>query len=191
MINDRVLYLPFDTETGGLGNDVSLLELYMDVLDESFNLLDSIHLFTKPNDDVYRVTAGGLYVNKINLVDHDKKAKAYSQAGQELVQFLKQNSQNGKYKLIPLGKNIAFDIRKVTDNLLGEKTWGQYVSYRNIDITTLARCLQIKAKLPFDMSISLDTLRDFFKIEIPGAAHTADYDTRITVLVFKELLKLI
>jgi DNA polymerase III epsilon subunit-like protein len=79
----------------------------------------------------------------------------------------------------------------VTDNLLGAKTWGQYVSYRNIDITTLARCLQIKAKLPFDMSISLDSLREFFKIEIPGAAHTADYDTRVTVLVFKALLALV
>ena len=185
------LFLAFDTETGGLGDDVSLLSCYMDVIDEQFNVIDSLYLFTKPNDEVYKVTAGGLAVNKINLVEHDKVAESYSSAGQKLVAFLKKNSQNGKIKLIPLGKNVYFDVEKVTDNILGKKTWNLFCSYRVIDITTLARCLQIAGKIPAGMGLSLETLREFLNVNIPGDAHTADFDTKVTVLVFKELLNLV
>jgi DNA polymerase III alpha subunit (gram-positive type) len=187
-------YIAFDTETGGLSDDSSLLSLYIDVLDENLSTIDSIYLFTKPNDSVYRVEAGGLFVNKINLIEHDKIAKTYSSAGQELVSFLKKNSDNGKIKLIPLGKNIHFDVEKVTDNLVGKKTWGNYVSYRVIDVTTLARCLQIKGKLPKGMSLSLNALAQHLWTEfdtLSGELHTADYDTRLTVLVFRKLLELV
>jgi hypothetical protein len=188
-------YLPFDTETGGIPDEVSLLSAYFKVLDENLNVIDTLSLFTKPNDGIYHVAAGGMAVNKINLVEHDKIAKTYSEAGQLLFHFLKKNSDNGKIKLIPLGKNIPFDVLKVTGNLMGEKTWNTFVSYRMIDLTTLAMSLQIKGKLPAGMSLSLFALAEHFhiytKYVLVGNPHEAEFDTEVTIAVYKELLNLI
>ena len=186
------LYLALDTETGGLGDKVSLLSLYVQILDKNFNKLDEIELFTKPNDGIYMVEAGGLAINKINLIEHDKVALTYSDAGQKLYKFLQKNSRNGELKLIPLGKNVHFDMEGVYRTLVQKKSVDKFVSYRAIDITTLARCLQIQGKIPAGMSLSLGSLYDYLKLTgtVIGNAHEAKFDTEVTVAVFKELLKL-
>lgn len=186
------LYMPLDNETGGLADDVSLLSTYLEVVDEQFNVVDSLELYTKPNDGIYKVEAGGLEVNKINLVEHDKIAITYSEAGQKLFNFLKKNSQDGKIKLIPLGKNVQFDVLGLQRTLLQKKNMEKFVSYRQLDITAIAMGLQIKGKLPADMSLSLGSLAQYFNVYnlVQGNAHEAKYDTRVTVLVFQKLLEL-
>lgn len=187
------LYLPMDNETGGLLDEVSLLSTYLEVVDEQFNVIDSLELFVKPNDGVYKVEAGGLEVNKINLIEHDKTAITYSDAGQKLFQFLKKNSQDGRIKLIPVGKNVQFDVFGLQRHLLGKKTMDKFVSYRLLDITAIAMGLQIKGKLPPDISLSLFSLAQYFNVydKVTGNAHEAKYDTKVTMLVFKELLELL
>jgi DNA polymerase III alpha subunit (gram-positive type) len=186
------LYLPMDNETGGVVDGVSLLSTYLEVVDEKFNVIDSLELFVKPNNGIYKVTGESLDVNKINLVEHEKTAITYSEAGQKLFHFLKKNSDDGKIKLIPVGKNVQFDVRGLQEHLLGKGTMNKFVSYRLLDITAIAMALQIKGKIPEDQSLSLSALIEYFGItNIEGNIHEAKYDTKATMLVFKELLDLV
>lgn len=184
------LYLPMDNESGGLLDDVSLLSTYMEVVDEQHNVIDSLELYVKPNDGLYKVEAQGLEINKINLVEHDKIAITYSEAGQILFKFLKKNSQDGAIKLIPVGKNVAGDVKWLQQHLLGKKAMDKFVSYRVLDITGIAMALQIKGKLPPYIGLSLTSLVNHFSIIIPGALHEAKYDTQATMAVWVKLLEL-
>ena len=179
------LYLPFDTETGGLTKDSSLLSVHLAVCDKHFNPIDELELFTKPNDGQYNVSAEALGVNRINLIMHDKVALTYSAAGQELRNFLWKYSENGKVKLVPMGKNIGFDVIKVTDNLLGMKTWNQFVSYRLYDLTGLVIYLKRKGKLAEDAPDSLSKLAEYFGITAEW--HTARGDNLAGIEVLKKL----
>ena len=187
------LYLPMDNETGGLGDTVSLLSTYLEVVDENLNTVDSLELYTKPNDGIYMVKASGLDVNKIDLVQHEQVAITYSEAGQKLFNFLKKNSQDGKIKLIPVGKNVQFDVAGLQRCLLGKSNMDKFVSYRQLDITSLAMGLQIKGRLPSDMSLSLFSLARYFGVDkaVIGNAHEAKYDVKITMLVFSKLLEML
>lgn len=185
------LFLPVDNETGGLQDGVSLLTSYLEVVDMKLNVIDSLELFVKPNDGLYHVEAGGLEVNKINLVEHDKTAITYSAAGQLLFRFLQKNSNDGKTRLIPVGKQVHGDIRWLQEHLLGKKTMDKFVSYRTVDITGVALTLQIKGKLPPDLGLSLGHLVEYFGIVVPGVQHEAKYDTKATMLVWQKLMDLI
>lgn len=184
------LFLPMDNETGGLSEGVSLLTTYLEVVNEKLEVQDSLSLFVKPNNGVYTVEAGGLEVNKINLVEHDKVAITYSEAGQLLFKFLKKNSNDGEIKLIPVGKQVHGDVRWLQEHLLGKKTMDKFVSYRTVDITGIALTLQIKGKLPPDLSLSLGALVEYFGIVVPGVVHEAKYDTQATMLVWVKLMEM-
>lgn len=184
----KALYLPFDTETGGLGDDVSILSAHFAVCDEDMNVLDELSLFTKPNNGQYVVNAEALIINKIDLISHDRIANTYSEAGGLLRDFLWKHSQNGKVKLVPIGKNVGFDIKKVTDNLLGVKTWNQFVSYRLYDITGLVIYLKRQGALPENAPDSLEKLAHYF--DIPIDAHTAKGDNLAQIEVLKRLEEL-
>ena len=189
------LFLPMDCESGGLSENVSLLSVYLQVVDSNWNVLDSLNLFTKPNDGVYLVEAGGLEINKINLVEHDKVASSYSDAGQQLYRFLNKNSNQGKIKLIPLGKNVSGDVAWVNKHLLNKGNWEKFCSYRTMDISPFARALQIQGKIPSEIGLSLFSLYDWLKTknlvpDVVGNPHEAEYDTKLTVAVFRGLLAL-
>jgi hypothetical protein len=181
----EALYLPFDTETGGLTAESSLLTVHFAACDKDLNVLDELELFVKPNDEQYNVSAEALNINKINLIEHDKTALTYSAAGQELRNFLWKYSANGKVKLVPIGKNVGFDIIKVTDNLLGKKTWNQFVSYRLYDITGIVIYLKRKGKLASDAPESLSGLAEYFGIN--EVWHTAKGDNMAGIAVVKKL----
>ena len=181
----KALYLPFDNETGGLGKDVALLSAHFAVCDAKWNVIDELDILSKPNDDQYVVTARALEINKINLIEHDKVALTYSQAGAKLRDFLWLHSDNGKVKLVPVGKNVGFDVIKVTDNYLGARTWNQFVSYRLYDITTLVIYLKNVGKLPQDAPDSLEGLANYRGI--PIEAHTAKGDNYAGIEVVKWL----
>jgi hypothetical protein len=181
----EALYIPFDTETGGLTRESSLLTAHFAVCDKDLEVIDTLSLFTKPNDGQYNVAAEALTVNNINLIEHDKVAITYSAAGQELRNFLWKYSQNGKVKLVPIGKNVGFDVIKVTDNLLGSKTWNQYVSYRLYDITGMVLYLKRKGKLAQDAPDSLQGLANMLGVNF--VAHTAEGDNYAGIAVVKWL----
>lgn len=179
------IFLPFDTETGGIGETVSLLSVHLAACDTNWEIQDELMLLTKPNDGHYVVTAEAMNINKINLIEHDKVAITYSEAGGKLRDFIWRNSQNGKIKLQPMGKNVAFDVIKVTDNILGKKTWNQYISYRCYDMTPLITYLKRKGKLAPDAPESLEGLATYIKF--PFVPHTADGDNYAGIAVMKWL----
>ena len=180
------LYLPFDTETGGITHESCLLSAHFAVCDAQYNVIDELDLLTKPDDGRYVVTAEALSINKINLIEHDKVALTYGQAGGKLREFILRHSNNGKIKLVPMGKNIGFDVAKITGTILGKKTWNQYVSYRVYDMTTLVLYLKRTGKLPADAPDSLEGLaKKFFGLEYE--AHTARGDNMVGIEVFKRL----
>ncbi|CAM6003858.1 unnamed protein product [Sphagnum balticum] len=173
-VDDEFSIVGIKEETGGLTEECSLLSAHFAVCDASFNILDELELFTKPNDGYYNVSAEALGVNKINLIEHDKVAKTYSEAGQELRNFLWKYSQNGKIKLVPVGKNVGFDVLKINNTILGKKTWSMFTSYRLYDITGLVIYLKRKGKLPLEAPDSLSKLAEYFGIQ--GEWHTARGD---------------
>lgn len=181
----NALYLPFDTETGGLREDVALLSAHFAACDDKLNIIDELDLFMKPNDGHYLVTARALEINKIKLIEHDQIALTYSEAGAKLRDFLWKHSMNGKVKLIPIGKNVGFDCLKVTNNILGAKTWNQFVSYRLYDITTMVIMLKRKKLLPMEAPDSLEELAHYF--QVPIEAHTAKGDNLAGIEVVKRL----
>jgi hypothetical protein len=181
----KAIYLPFDTETGGIGPDVSILSASFAACDENWNILGELDLFTKPNDGIYKVTAESLSINHIDLIDHDKIACTYSEAGGRLREFIKFHSNNGAIKLIPMGKNVPFDVIKVTDNILGKATWNQYVSYRLYDITSLIIYLKKTGRLDEKMPDSLEAMAKALGVKFQ--AHTAKGDNHAGIEVIKWL----
>lgn len=190
-MTSEALFLPFDCESGGIGEDITLLTAHFAACDKDWNVVDELELALKPKevDDtgcaIYKVTASALSINKIDLIKHDLVAVHASEAGQLLRQFLVKNSQNGKIKLQPMGKNIGGDVDWVTTHILGKKTWAQYVSYRHYDITTLITYLKRVGKLDRFAPESLEKLAEH--LDIHADWHTAKGDNYAGIEVMKRL----
>ena len=182
-------YILVDCETGGF-DGTSLLTVYFGLVDKDFKLIDDLYLYTKPDDGIYRVQAQALGVNKINLIDHEVKAITYKEAGTNLYEFLKEHTGDGKFKPQPLGHNVNFDIKRVTQDLMTPNTWQQFVSYRLLDTGTLGSALKDAGRIPSDISGSLSSYCQFFEIDA-SRAHDAQGDCVMTLQVYKKMLGLI
>jgi DNA polymerase III alpha subunit (gram-positive type) len=181
------MYLAFDSETGGLGNDVSLLTVYFAVFDKEFNLVSDLDLKLIPDDGIYRVQPKALEINKIDLAKLGQEAITYKDAKTQLYNFL----QLAKYRddidaLVPLGQNVQFDIEKIVDTIISKGSWDNFVSRRVLDTMIIANFLKQIGLLNIE-SVSLGSLVEYFGIKIDGVAHEAKYDTLATVEVYKKL----
>jgi hypothetical protein len=188
-VNDAA-FLAFDCESGGIGEEISLLTAHFAVCDARWNIIDELSLALKPKevDDtgsaIYRVTAAALDINKIELIRHDKVATTKAEAGQLLRSFL------WKYKpkegwLMPMGKNIEGDVKWVNQHILGVNEWRKSVSYRTYDLTSLITYCKRMGKLAPDAPESLEGLAKFIGFNfIP---HTADGDTHAGIAVCQYL----
>ena len=182
-------YIAIDTETGGIGSDVSLLELYCGFYDKNFSKLGEFEVKTKPDNKIYSVTSQALAINKIDLIKHEKEAFTYAAAGTQLYHQLQEWSQGGKIKLIPIGHNVKFDVIKITDNLMKEGTWLKFVSYRTMDTGPIGQFLTTVGVISPDVSGSLNSLREFFNIKLNGQLHTARTDAELTVEILKKMIE--
>jgi len=185
-------YIVFDTETGGIGLDKSLLTAYFALLElnnGTFVVKDDLDLRIKPDDDIYRVTAESLEINQIDLKQHNRGAIYRKRAGTMLYDKLRVWNTIAKDKLIPVGHNIGFDIQRVTHDLVSQGSWEQYVSYRVLDTCTIAQFLRISGRLPADLSCSLVNLGEYFDVQVNGIPHEAKYDALVTAKVLENLLK--
>ncbi len=182
-------FLAFDCETGGLEPDRSLLTAYFIAYDENFNTLGDLDLKIKPdNDEPYIVDAGGLGVNKIDLVEHDKIAIPMKEAKRQLYDFLSAHKPEGKGKLIPVGQNINFDIGYLQQHVLSKKVWDNFVSYHPIDTAGIATVMKLLGLIPRSEKTRLTNLADIFNIPFTNA-HDAKADTIVTVKVLRAMLK--
>ena len=190
-------YLLLDLETGGLFSESSLLELSLIHLDNDFNItklpwgdLNELHLKIKPDDDIYKIHPSAMKVNKIDLGEHDKIAISESVAKQQLYEYLKIISKEGKEKPTPVGVNVYYDINKVHTSLLKKPTWDSFVSYRMLDLGSIWRFFILSGLIPKECKSGLDGMVDYFKIEIKDR-HSSKGDTEAYINVMKALFGLI
>jgi DNA polymerase III epsilon subunit-like protein len=180
-------YVAIDCETGGIEMEkYSLLTACFDILDKDLNELASLHLHIR--DDPYRINPEAMIVNQINLLEHDKKAIHKSAAGAELRKFLRQNSNEGKIKLVPIGHGVSFDIMWIHEHLLNRKEFENYTSYRKLDTSMIAQFFKLIRLMPDDVSGSLGSLCIHYGITHPGA-HDARNDNLATVAVLGAMKK--
>lgn len=187
--------LGIDTETGGLGDYVSLLTVGLVVYDHNFTELDSLELLIKPDDGEYIVTAEALKINGIDLVKHEEAAKTRKELKTELYEFLKKHSNDGADKLIPFGWNVEFDIKRVandshSESIISKKAWLKQVSYRCIDGAGLFMAEKLKGTVPLDAKGSLGSVVEYYGLQFPGEAHTALADVRASAMVIKKILEI-
>jgi DNA polymerase III epsilon subunit-like protein len=181
------MYIAIDTETGGLGDEVSLLTLYLGVLDPWFNLVGELDLCVKPNDGLYHIQPQSLTISKIDLVAHDAVAITYDQAATKIYEFLNSMNPGGKMKLIPIGHNVAFDIRLICQKTLSKKSWDKFVGYRCLDTGTISRFLMEANIMPLQ-NASLGDLASYFGVTFD--AHTAKGDALASMEVMKHMIRL-
>jgi len=182
-------YIALDTETGGVTPETSLLTLFLAVLNENFCVVDELDLKVKPDDGNYVTTARALEINKINLIEHDKVAIPYKEAKTLLYKFIEKNYQGEK--LIPVGHGVAFDVRRIYPTLISQGSWENFVSYRVLDTGNAAQFLRAAGLFPRDVSGSLGSLVEYFKLPSKGELHNAKTDVLQTVEVLKCLLNIV
>lgn len=197
-------YLIFDTETGGLGNDVSLLTAYFGLFNRNFVQMEELELNLIPDNGIYRVQPRALEVNKIDLTELGRKAIPYKAAKTELYNFLQRcavrvgtfegmNTIEEK-KLIPVGQNVHFDVNILQQTIISLGSWEQFVSYRVLDTCVIARFLSETGKLLTPNGIGLGALAKQFGLDTKfenctyGSPHEARYDTMITAQVLNRLM---
>lgn len=183
-------YISIDVETAGLSLDKSLLEISLIISDENFNETGNrLTMKVKPDNDVYVVTGESLGINKINLTEHSLCAWKYKDVKGVLYEFLKSHSLGGADRLVPLGKNVYFDITHLWDKLIGRQTWEQFCSYQPLCLTSVWRFLEATGKVPRLPKTSLSNLCEYLGIPVVGL-HTAEGDALTNLLVMKGIVKL-
>lgn len=180
--------ISIDTETGGIGLDKSILSLGLVIADEELTVRDSFYVLCKPDDGIFRVTGKALEINKLDLIDVEKKGFSYKACGKMVYDFIKFHSDNGKDKLFPLGKNVAGDLSHIHDKLISRNTWETFCSYRNIELSGIVMYLALCGKIPKDLG-SLSDICKYFQIDT-SLAHNALGDARMNIEAFIKLTEL-
>lgn len=199
-VQNKRYFVATDCETGGIDIETSLLTAYFcfftfDEEKKEFQILDGLDLKIKPNDGLYKVTAEGLSVNKIDLTKHDRLAIVEREAGSRLYQKLKSWHDIANHKpLTIVGHNVQFDINTIVYHIISKNTWNNFISYKQLDTATIAEFCKLRGKLPFDLAISLENLCEFFQIKENTSEnnlfHDAKFDTLKTVKVLEKLINL-
>jgi len=186
------MYIVFDTETGGIGTDYSLLSAYFLAVDDNFKEISSLDLPVKPDDDVYRVCGRAMEVNKINLAEHDKIALPYKEAGTRLYNWLRGLTNDGADKSFIVGHNVGGDRDMICRHLLSRGSWEKFTSYRLRDTQASAVFLIDCGILPTDLSGSLSSLAEFFGVNVDqNQLHNARVDAETTLKVYMALRELV
>jgi DNA polymerase III epsilon subunit-like protein len=180
-------YLVFDTETGGLDASVhSLLSLGC-VASEDGQILEALEILVR--HEPYTVSAGGMKVNRIDLVKHHAAALEPGEALRVFDEFCARHF--GSAPITLLGHNIAFD-----QNFLGAffKSQGREIeprfNHRSIDTHALAAGLRDAGRLPSDLRLSSGALFSFFGIAPePELRHTALGDALATHHLYWKLVE--
>jgi DNA polymerase III alpha subunit (gram-positive type) len=174
-------FVATDTETGGLDKKKhSLLTLHMRVLDINLEVVDQISVALK--HEVYRVTAGALRVNNIDLVKHDQTAIPVDHAATMISGFLEAHSRDEK--LLFMAHNAPFD-KGFIDETFGEELMKPFIDYHSLDTVVLGVVEKILGTMSPKQSLSLVRIADALKLE-KGEAHTASGDVTTMVNYAKD-----
>jgi DNA polymerase III epsilon subunit-like protein len=190
-----MMYLGFDLETGGLDKKRhTITEAYFAIWDESWVLIDELHLFLKNDKGEVHGEEEAFKVSGINpqelLANPD--TVTYSEGRARLAAMLENHKVPGKrvhYKL--LGQNIAmFDIPFMDEQ--GFFTSAHLkkggVTHNPIDTTMIVTWLKEIGILPTNIG-GLGTLVEYFGLP-KATAHRAKNDVHMQKDVYVKLCQL-
>lgn len=185
--------ISLDVETGGLEDTYSLLTASFRLATyhtelQAIEYGDTLDLKLKPNDGVYVLSAGGMAVNKIDIVEHDRHALTYKEAKPLLYEFLKDNLSDGN-KAIPVGQHVAFDVARVQQSLISIGSWENFVSYRCLDIASLSLFSMLLGNIDKEQKIGLQHIARLLGCGSDDDAwHTSEYDSITNLEVLRAYL---
>jgi DNA polymerase III epsilon subunit-like protein len=187
------MYLFFDTETGGLTPDFSLLTLSAIVTDEQFNIVSVQEfdpgLYLRVKHSNYVTHPKAMEVNKIDLADNDEHGFSVEETQEVFRAFVQEGlAVTGERKLIPAGHNVPFDMRFMHAYVMPEDRWRDYFTHPALDTCASAR-LMLSAKL-IEGGCGLPHLRRLFNIQT-GVAHNAESDNLASIAVAKKFKALL
>ena len=181
-----------DVETGGLEKEHSLLSAYFLATDDTFNQIDELELFVKPDNGNYVVCGEALVVNKIDLGKRGSETITYREAGTILYNWLKNLTNDGKVKAIIIGHSVSGDRDRVCQYLISRNSWEKFTSYRLLDTQSTTQFLKACGLFPENVSGSLESISKYFGIKFDqNDAHSAKYDTEKTREVFLALRQMV
>jgi hypothetical protein len=184
------LFMPFDSETGGLNeNKADLLTWYGCIMTEDYQILDELYLKLKPKDRLPIAEAGALKVNGINLQAHlaDPETVTYEEGKERLEAMIRKHlKRNGRFSNIsPMGYNCPFDVRWTQKHLFPQEIWESLLHYKNHDVMAVVDALKKYGIFPKTLG-SLGTVVEYLGIPTRNA-HNAKEDTLMTIDVDKKL----
>jgi len=178
-----------DTETGGLDpRKHSLLSVAL-VVGDAGGVANSLEILVR--HEPYVVSAGGMKVNRIDLVQHTAGALEPDIALGVMNVFLDQHFPHICKPIILAGHNVGFDQAFLGAFLesLGHSLEPRF-SHRVVDTHSLAAALRDAGKLPLD-NLSSTALFAHFGIEVPEEKrHTALGDALATFELYWKLVGL-
>lgn len=176
-----------DTETGGRNPATnSLLTVYAAIVDsKSLEVITERHWKVKPDDGIFKVTAGGLEVNKIDLIQHSKEAQFYTVGSRrwsaEFLDFIwLPNEEPARI----FGHNVHYDVASITSAIGSE--WQKNISRRQLDTAAIGLFLQNCGLIPeYGLEeLSLQALANHF-----GISHESLHDARTDALLTLEVYR--
>lgn len=184
-------YLALDCEHGGFieGRPLTLLEAWLGIYNEDWQLQDALHLEVQPEDGMFMVQGEALAINKIDLIEHSRNAMTFKEAKPLVYDFIKQWSNDGANKLIPVGHNVEGDINLVRDFCISRGAWCNHVSYRTLDSGIIAQFFRAAGILPHNIRGALGELCKFYNIKLDNA-HTAAADAHASAMLVKHFLSM-
>jgi len=177
-----------DTETGGLDpRSHSLLSLGL-VVGDGPKVVHSLEILVR--HEPYVVSAGGLRVNRINLVEHSEQALDPPIALSVLDVFLDQHFPHRCQQIVLAGHNVAFDRAFLEVFLASQgRALEPRFSHRLVDTHSLAAGLRDAGRLPL-ADLNSTALFAHFAIEVPAEQrHTALGDALATFALYWKLVE--
>jgi DNA polymerase III epsilon subunit-like protein len=177
-----------DTETGGLDpRSHSLLSLGL-VVGEGPRVVNSLEILVR--HEPYVVSAGGMGVNRIDLVRHSEAALDPPMALAVLEVFLDQHFPHRCQPIVLAGHNVAFDQAFLGAFLAGQgRSLEPRFSHRLVDTHSLAAALRDAGKLDLE-NLSSSALFAHFGILVPeDKRHTALGDALATFELYWKLVE--
>lgn len=186
----KLNYLVLDVETGGTnpGED-SLLEVGMLAVFNDGRRARAFQAYHQ--EEQYRVTAGAMGVNKLDLVKVYEQGKVSDTLVYDMIKFVESAFPEGKNSFVLMGHNMAMDkyfIKTLFESVGCDMD--EHFNYRFIDTAALILAAKDMGIVPQEVSGGLQNFAAHYNLPT-GNAHSAVDDCWTTLYAYEYLTKLI
>ncbi len=192
-------YLVIDTESGGIGEEFSLLSAFFTIVTEKGKVIDELDLKLIPNNGIFVLSQEGMKVNQIDI--RNWEGIKYKEAKKLLFEFL---AKGAKYKkadkgywikdfdsqrMRVVGQQVDGDIKRICNTIISKEMWDDFVATVPLDTLYIATFLRDQGLLNLK-SLSLRSLGEYFGLDI-SRLHTAEGDVILNWQVYDKLGELV